>query len=266
MKKLLALICMITCILGLTGCGSEAEVSSRDQMLMDDAMAFSKAYLIPMCVSNSQDALLEQVETFTYEEIEFFYETNEELPVYLDGYAFVSALNSFNSAIDIIGTVNKDSIGEATAEIDGNQIIVQVQIKGEKKDAIAELILSKDSFLKLESAALNPVETMGDLMKKAALNTLIGMGTVFGVLILIIFVISAFNLIPKVQKWFDERKEKKVEATGIDNAVAQIEQQESEELADDLELVAVIAAAVAAYEGSASTDGFVVRSIRKARR
>ena len=28
-------------------------------------------------------------------------------------------------------------------------------------------------------------------------------------------------------------------------------------------LAAVIAAAVAAYEGSASTDGFVVRSIRK---
>ena len=36
-----------------------------------------------------------------------------------------------------------------------------------------------------------------------------------------------------------------------------------EELSDDTELVAVIAAAVAAYEGSGSTDGFVVRSIRK---
>ena len=39
-----------------------------------------------------------------------------------------------------------------------------------------------------------------------------------------------------------------------------------EELADDMELVALIAAAVAAYEGKQSTDGFVVRSIRKARR
>ena len=35
---------------------------------------------------------------------------------------------------------------------------------------------------------------------------------------------------------------------------------------DDMELVAVIAAAVAAFEGKQSTDGFVVRSIRKARR
>ena len=39
---------------------------------------------------------------------------------------------------------------------------------------------------------------------------------------------------------------------------------EKEELSDDLELVAVISAAIAAYEGSGSTDGFVVRSIRKA--
>ena len=35
--------------------------------------------------------------------------------------------------------------------------------------------------------------------------------------------------------------------------------------ADDTELVAVIAAAIAASEGAASTDGFVVRSIRKVR-
>ena len=42
--------------------------------------------------------------------------------------------------------------------------------------------------------------------------------------------------------------------------------EEIEELADDTELVAVIAAAIAAFEGKQSTDGFVVRSIRKARR
>ena len=51
---------------------------------------------------------------------------------------------------------------------------------------------------------------------------------------------------------------------GIDKAVTQIAAQEEPE-ADDTELVAVIAAAIAASEGAASTDGFVVRSIRKVR-
>lgn len=261
MKKLLALVCMITCILGLTGCGSEEELTAREQTLLEDAKIYATSIVIPMCQTNAQDGLIEQMNSFTYEEIEYFY---KEDMIFIDGYAFVSALNSFNSAMDEIGSIV--NIGEATAEIDDNEIIVLVQVDGELKDAEAEIILSKDMFMKLESASLNPKASMGELMKKAAMNTLIGMSTVFGVLILIIFVISAFGLIPKVQNYFENKKKKEVETTGIDNAVAQIEQQESEELADDLELVAVIAAAVAAYEGSASTDGFVVRSIRKARR
>ena len=54
-------------------------------------------------------------------------------------------------------------------------------------------------------------------------------------------------------------KEDKLKA--LDNAVAQII--ENEEQSDNLELVAVIAAAIAASEGAASTDGYVVRSIRR---
>ena len=49
---------------------------------------------------------------------------------------------------------------------------------GANQNAQAEVIFSNDMFLSMESAALNPVESMGGLMTKAALNTLIGMGTV----------------------------------------------------------------------------------------
>ena len=98
-------------------------------------------------------------------------------------------------------------------------------------------------------------------MSKAGLNTLLGMGTVFVVLILISLIISLFGYIPKL---LDSNKKapEKAETEVKDNVVAQIV--ENEELNDDLELVAVISAAIAAYEGSGSTDGFVVRSIRKA--
>ena len=48
-------------------------------------------------------------------------------------------------------------------------------------------------------------------------------------------------------------------------APAPAEEEQEEELADDGELVAVIAAAIAAYDGSTSTDGFVVRSIKRSK-
>lgn len=86
-------------------------------------------------------------------------------------------------------------------------------------------------------------------MKNAALNTLLGMGTVFVVLILIMFIIYLFGFIPRIQGKFDAKKKGKTQdATkdAIDNTVAQIATKEEEELTDDLELVAVIAAAVAA--------------------
>ena len=59
------------------------------------------------------------------------------------------------------------------------------------------------------------------------------------------------------------KKDKKVE-TAADNAVAQIVENEAVQ-EDDLELIAVIAAAIAASEGAASADGYVVRSIRRIR-
>ena len=52
-------------------------------------------------------------------------------------------------------------------------------------------------------------------------------------------------------------------ASSVDNAIAQIVTKEENE-ADDLELIAVITAAIAASEGT-SSDGLVVRSIRKRR-
>ena len=58
-----------------------------------------------------------------------------------------------------------------------------------------------------------------------------------------------------------ERKEAAAKREKEDKVVEQIAQKE-ELVQDDLELVAVISAAIAAATGS-STDGFVVRSIKR---
>jgi sodium pump decarboxylase gamma subunit len=100
-------------------------------------------------------------------------------------------------------------------------------------------------------------------MAKAGLNTLIGMSTVFAVLILISLIIACFGFIPKIQAAF-AKKEEKPEAPKAPAAPAVVPAApEPVEEADDTELVAVIAAAIAAYEGSTNTEGFVVRSIRR---
>ncbi len=103
-------------------------------------------------------------------------------------------------------------------------------------------------------------EDLGEAMAKAGLNTLIGMGTVFVVLILISMIINGFAVIPKLQKAFSKKADEGQSVKENAAPVVQAEETAVDET-DDLELVAVIAAAVAASEGAASTDGFVVRSI-----
>ena len=101
-------------------------------------------------------------------------------------------------------------------------------------------------------------------MKNAALNTLMGLGTVFVILIMLIFLISLFQFIPGSGAQEAKAKKKAAEeaaAAPTPVSVAAVPVQE----ADNSELIAVIAAAIAASEGT-STDGFVVRSIRKINR
>ena len=94
-------------------------------------------------------------------------------------------------------------------------------------------------------------------MVKAGMNTVMGISVVFAILILICLIIYGFNVIPVLQEKFKKNQsETKVEIakTEVDSA--------TESQPDDLELIAVITAAIAMQTG-ASTDDFVVRSIKR---
>lgn len=271
MKKFLIWICMITCIFGLTACGSEDGLTDYEQEKVNLAQSLAAYAVVPVLSYYYMDEdAVNALNEYTMDEIAYFAQLRQaelygQVFFEADGYGFYTAAQSFQSAADSVGEV-KD-IGETSAKINGNQIIVEVEVICEKKNATAEVIFSNDRFLDLESASLNPESTVGELMTGAALNTLIGMGTVFAVLILISGIISCFKVVPALQKRAAEKKTAKSgddQSLGVDNAVTQIEAQETIS-GDDLELAAVIAAAIAAYEGSASADGFVVRSIRRLR-
>lgn len=266
MKKFLALTCMIACVFGMTACGESEALTEYQQKKVDDAIVMAEEKVIPSiqdAFTNPELALLDE---YTAEEVE--HKIKEVYDIDVDGNSFKSAMDSFAAAYEEIGGYGE--ITGSTAKIDDDQIIVNVDVKGPQQDATAEIIISNDCFLELESASLSKVDTMSDAMAKAGMNTLLGMGTVFAVLILISLIISSFGLISKIQSRAEKKaaaKEvpKAEPAKAVENAVAQIVAQEEVVAADDTELIAVIAAAIAASQGATSTDGFVVRSIKRRR-
>jgi len=271
MKKLIAFVCMLVCILGLTAC--QPDVTGKDiksQEAQQDRIqklqeSVARDFTINIMNQFIEDETYNTYSSMTNEEIEynFLKEFEPKSIIYIDGHGTKSAIESFHMSGATVGKVT--ALSDINVTVKGSQLIVNAKADCEKGKADVELIFSNDQFLKMEGGALNPVATKGQLMEKAALNTVIGMGTVFAVLILISLIIACFGLIPKLQAAFaGDTKKEEVNTQGIDNGVAQIAHQEEViEEADDTELVAVIAAAIAAYEGSTNTEGFVVRSIRR---
>lgn len=98
---------------------------------------------------------------------------------------------------------------------------------------------------------------MKDRLSNALMNTVLGMGTVFVMLIAIALIIYCFRIIPVIQKKFAKKEEPLAEAPKAAPVQAAPVQE-----TDDLELVAVIAAAIAASE-NVPVDSFRVRTIKR---
>ena len=171
-----------------------------------------------------------------------------------------SAMQSWQTSKDELGA-KKESNGETTVTLKDDQYTVTVPVKFEK--ANANFVYVFESTGTPVSMSVDVQYGMAQTLQRAGLNTLMGVGTVFVMLILLSLLISLFRFIPnpEAKKAAEAKAAKEAQAAAIAAAPVQAE----ENLADDGELVAVIAAAIAAAEGT-TTDGFVVRSIRKVKR
>lgn len=232
MKKLLVILGMITCMACLAACGEE-EVKSGP-------ISDEQAIQIGTTIVDQMNTIVSQ----------------GAIEQYVDQPALYNGFLGWESALDDIGTYEGVNGGSVSFEED--EVAITVNVLGSSHNADVEIVLD-NALATYIGITTNVHYSTGEIMAKAGMNTLIGMGTVFVVLILISLIISCFTLVSKF-----EAKQKKEEVPAAAVSAPVVEQiAAKEELSDDTELVAVIAAAIAAYEGAASTDGFVVRSIRK---
>ena len=180
-------------------------------------------------ITMTAEGLTQTIIPLSDEEIEAYLESGDE---FTEG-----AMTAWDDARDEVGELKE--AGKAEVEFSNHQYTATVPVDFEKLDAKFVYV-----FEDVEGV-----------------NTVMGLGTVFVILVLLIFIISLFKFIPGSPA--AAKKEKKEEAPVP--APAAVPVQETVQAADDTELIAVIAAAIAAAEGT-TTDGFVVRSIRKINR
>lgn len=173
--------------------------------------------------------------------------------------SMVASVQSWVNAKEELGAYKQ--ILAQDIEVD-DDIVIKTDCEFENGESVVTTTLSLDDLSLVSMEFATAEKTMGQKMEEAVLNTLMGVCVVFVMLLFLSFLISQFKHISKLEEGF---KKKNAPAAPAPAPVAAPAPVEEEEVADDGELIAVIAAAIAAAEGT-STDGFVVRSIKKSNR
>lgn len=181
--------------------------------------------------------------------------------------ATVKMLRNWYSMKDSCGEFQ--GVEEYTADMTDNVITLDLVAKyaqALKDNATVNVKFTYDLNRNVSLLRWDLTDSFQTSIKRAALNTVIGLGTVFIVLMFLAFVIGQIHWVPDI---LDGKKKSKEAAEAAARtaapapapAVQEVVEEAAEET-DDLELVAVITAAIAASE-QAPADGFVVRSIRR---
>lgn len=234
-KKLMAVLLAIVCMASLAACGSKVEVSPVDEA--------TQSYLV-----GQMESLLSTLGGMSAEELKMYEEVDDTFTV--------AAVTNFEGVMEELGAYK--GIESTEIEVDEKEYTVTSLVQYEQRAAIVTLTLEfkSQSFTPM-SITFDAQYSMGENLQRAGLNTLMGVGIVFCVLLFLCFLISLFKYVSKLSGE-DKKEQKKAPAPAAPVVTAAAPAEET----DDLELVAVIAAAIAAAENT-STDSFVVRSIKK---
>lgn len=260
LKKLTVFLAVFTCVFALAGCGSSSNTDVKDEQITvseeDQQSWYTTGTTLIQTIDQAQENGIDLEQEYISQGADS--ETAETIG---------AAQENWRESLSDIGTV-EDITGESVSFTpDGGQVTMDVQ--GSDHNAVVTIYVERSSTgsYQLSNFTCDVTYSMGEKLGQAGLNTVLGMGTTFVVLILLALIVTLFG---KIMTGAFKSKKTKTEAPApaTDTAVAAAEAESAteEEETDDTALVAVIAAAVAAYEGKTTTDGFVVRSIRKSRK
>ena len=233
-KKLCLIFCIVSCILMMAGCSLSLTKTNKNfnkKTLETNADSFVTSWFS----YDFESAVKSMKEQST--------EVDEDtVNQYKESIQLKKKYGKQGTKVDTDFTISSDSatVVETYTTSSGKKLIFSV---------------TYDEKGQTSSWKVEEYKSLGDKMAKAGLNTVLSMAMVFAVLIFIAIIIAQFKHIGNFQ---NGAKKEEVKAEPVVEAAPVVEE---ENLVDDLELVAVITAAIAAASETESADGLVIRSI-----
>lgn len=270
-KRILLVLCMAACFFALSACSSaDSETSEPIPQEIEETMRSGAESYLEQFAGFDDAALAEELKTAQKQK----------------NTVMESAISSWISSKDDLGAMKE--IVSVTVERDDEESYTATVVADFEKRGLTFTLSAEETLSSYGTGtALVPTElvfvpsyTTGEKLQKAALNTLMGMGTVFLVLIFISIIIASLKNVNKLEASLKAKKAAKETASAPAPAAApapapapapaaapapapvEVPVAVEEDVTDDLELVAVITAAIAA-SADTPVEGLVVRSIKR---
>ena len=240
-KKYLFLISCLILVLGLCACQKKNE---------DVTYGGYSAETLQAAAQGTASSLLSLSDEGLLQSLSYYQSIAEESEEAAMNYELLSDWSEVRTQVGEFKEFSDFKIDKT-----GKTLTTTLLMHCSKRDAKLIYVFNANS-MKITAMNVEPVYTLSEIMQKAALNTVMGIVTVFTILILISLIIYCFKIIPYLEKSLTKKKEQTTAPAALSEEFF-----ENDEV-DDYELVAVIAAAIAADTGE-STDSFVVRSIKR---
>ena len=256
------------------GAGWMAVLLCAALILLPGAFSVSAEEIDPAVQQNlmfNAQGLTDTLISLTQEEIDG-YETST------DSFT-VSAIEAWKGSRDEVGTLVADAVNaDPTVTERAGKYTVSVPRTFEK--ATANFVYIYDRAMNPASVTIDVKLPMGTTLSRAALNTVMGIGIVFCILVFLSFVISLLKFVPALVDGTKKETAAPAKAVSAAKAAPAPAAAPVSSQTDDQALIAVIAAAVAAAEGTTPDqvrisgiypagsvgEGFFARPIRRTNR
>lgn len=253
-KKLVSLLLSLACVLAMSAVSVFAESNSTPAYLPVEESTLEN-------MLTTSEALIDELCAYGDEELEALKASE---------YQFTSrAVEAWQSTKDELGALVSYDTEDSSYEVEGEFVTCTIPAEFEKNPATIRVFwnMASQQATQATDMTFTVESSKSELMGEAGMNTVVGLVTVFAVLIFLILVIMAFGKMGgnKNQEPAKEKKAAPAPAPAAPAAAPVVAAQPQ----DDIELQIVLGMAIAMYEqetGAAGGDGYVVRSIRKNRK
>ena len=240
-KQVLLVLCVVACLFSLTACGKTTDAGSGIDPMTEESL------------KQQTVTLLEQMVSIPADQMTTIVEQNRKA----GSEAVAAGLETYVGLEDDLGAYVSSGEGTVKEIDDGYEVTVDTVFE---KRACAFSITITEDMTSITGMSFAPVYSLGENMEKAALNTLMGMGTVFIVLIFISLLISCFKCISVFEN------KKKAAAPAAPAAPAPVALTTAAPAGTDdaeMERLAVMTAIIEHRRRTASSDSLVVRPIKR---